>query len=136
MHQNTKGNFIYNFCPQLTLKTVFPVLNWHKFVALVWQFLFFKTDNLITVSPLLHLCQGLKTILTIWQNMKGEIQKFQFSNSLNWEELGRIWKYRNQHSEIPIWNLRMNLENLSRNLSFTIENKENLHKIRLVAFQT
>ena len=69
--------------------------------------------------------------LTKYERRNSKIPIFQL-----FIELGGIWKYRDQHSKIPIWNLRMNLENLSRNLSFTIENKENLHKIRLVAFQT
>ena len=39
--------------------------------------------------------------------------------------------------KIPIWNLWRNWENLYPYLSFTVENKiGNLHKIRLLTFQT
>ena len=49
-----------------------------------------KTGNLIMAPTLLQTHPACKTVLTIWQNMKGEIQKSQFEFSIpfmNWDRI-------------------------------------------------
>ena len=66
---------------------------------------------------------------------------------MNWENLGSsartTFKNQNlfvnweQQKKVRILHLWMNWENLSPNLSFTVESKiGNLHKVRLFTFQT
>ena len=71
------------------METVFPALKLKQIFSINMNIFFLKTGSLVMAPPFLYTIQARKTILTISQNMKREIQKPQFLNSLvNWEELG------------------------------------------------
>ena len=100
------------------------------------------------VPPLLHTYQSRNTILTVWQNMKGDNQKSQFSisfmnlrkargstratikspNLQSFCKLGKSLKYRPRPTlKYPNFESKDELRNLCPNLNIFVENKGSLH---------
>ena len=81
-----------NCYPQLSLEIVSPALNLTQIFRINMNISFLENwkFNHKLLLPLLLTYRTSKSILTIWQNMKGRgIQKLLFSNSLvNWEKFG------------------------------------------------
>ena len=114
-----------NFCREIQKYSNFPTLLWICRNLEVRPKLTFKNPNFSSFSWI-----GKNWTVQLEQNSKIPI----LSLFVNQEKVRS--RAKSQHSKIPILNLRMNWRKVCASLSFAVESKENLHKIRLVKFQT
>ena len=132
---------------QFNHKSAPPLLNtYQKTVITIWQNM--KVNKTQKYQFFNSLVNWDKFAITAYAN----IQKYQYSitfmswkklwnptratlTSNNFQSFGELAKsLKDQHSKIPILNLRINWKMLCPNLSFSVENWGNLYTIRLFTF--